>query len=215
VRAERTVLFVKQGPCPYVVVADDMQRSGSEHDYHWQWYSRDKSVSGRGTFGEPFVFAGEQASCRLSFHTPTSPEHDFRLVKGEAPRSPIELGLLRVNLNGVRVRYLAVAAASRNGEPEPRLRRGPEPVGAEDASSIVVEGNGFVDLIVWQPEETADAGGRMITCGQLKTDALLAMVRIGPAGKVLGYVLGDGGVLEFAGSVLARSKARFSVAPIR
>jgi len=37
------------------------------------------------------------------------------------------------------------------------------------------------------------------------------MVRTGPAGKVLGYVLGDGGVLEFAGSVLARSKAGFSV----
>ncbi len=211
VRAERTVLFVKQGPCPYVVIADDMQRSADEHDYHWQWYTRAKAVSGRGTFGEPFLFDGERAGCRLAFHTPASPEHDFRLVKGAGPRSPIELGLQRANLSGVRVRYLAVAAANRHGEPEPHLRRGPEIAGSEGAASIVVEGTGFTDLIVWQPEETADAGGRMITCGQLKTDALLAMVRTNPAGKVLGYVLGDGSVLEFGGSVLARSTAGFSV----
>ena len=66
-------------------------------------------------------------------------------------------------------------------------------------------------MIVWQPEETADAGGRRIACGPLKTDALLAMVRTDPSGKVLGYVMGDGSVLEFAGSVLARSAPGFSV----
>jgi hypothetical protein len=211
VRAERTALFVKQGPCPYVVIADDMQRSADENEYHWQWYSRAKSISGNGTFSEPFLIDGENAMCRLAFHTPASPEHDFRVVKGGSPRRPLELGLLRANLKGVRVRYLAVAAANRHGEPEPRYSRGPEPAGAAGAASITVEGKGFKDLIVWQPEETAGAGGRMITCGQMKTDALLAMVRINPAGKVLGYVLGDGGVLEYSGDVLARSTPGFSV----
>ncbi|MEO8657390.1 MAG: hypothetical protein ABI693_02925 [Bryobacteraceae bacterium] len=211
VRAERTALFVKQGPCPYVVIADDIQRSEKEHDYHWQWYTRSKSITGRGTFAEPFVLAGERASCRLAFHTPATPQDDFRIVKGEAPHSPIELGLLRANMHGVRVRYLAVAAASRDGEPAPQLTKGPDPVGAEHAASIVVEGSGFKDLIVWQPEENADERGRTITCGQMKTDAMLAMVRTGPDGTVVGYVLGDGGVLEFEGRVLARSSPGFSV----
>lgn len=211
VRADRSALFVKQGPCPYVFLADDMLRSGKEHEYHWQWYTRARSVAGQGTFDDPFVFAGEQAKCRLAFHTPTAPEHDFGLVKGEEPRSRIELGLLRVHQRGARVRYLAVAAASRNGEGDPVLRAGPVPTGAEGACSIVVECGGYSDLIVWQPEETADAPGRLITCGPLKTDALLAMVRTAAGGKVLGYVLGDGRVLEFAGSVLARSSPGFSV----
>ncbi len=211
VRAERTMLFVKQGPCPYVVIADDMQRSERDQDYHWQWYSRAKTISGRGTFTDPFRFAGEQAGCRLAFHTPAGPQHDFRIVKGEGPHSPIELGLLRVNRSGVRVRYLAVAAANRNGEPEPRLRRGPEPAGAEGAASIVVEGKGFQDLIVWQPEETRDGGGRRFTCGSLKTNALLAMVRTSPDGQVLGYALCDGSELEFAGSVLVSAPGGLSV----
>ena len=76
VRAEPSVLFVKQGPTPYIVIADDMQRSGDEQDYHWQWYTRAKTVTGTGTSSEPFLSAGEQANCRLAFHTPASPEHD-------------------------------------------------------------------------------------------------------------------------------------------
>jgi hypothetical protein len=188
-----------------------MQRSAGENSYHWQWYSRVKSVSGRGTFSEPFQFAGERATCRLAFHTPEKQEHTFRIVKGEAPMSPIELGLLRVNMSGVRVRFLALAVASKNGEPEPRLRPGPEINGVDGSASIVVEGEGFEDLIVWQPEETADSGGRRIDCGRLKTDARIAMVRTGPDRKALGYVMGDGTMLEFAGSVLARSSSGFSV----
>ncbi len=208
VRADRTVLFAKQGPCPYVVVADDIQRDLGEHDYHWQWYTRAQSIGGSGTFEEPFLIVGERASCRLVFHTPEIPQHEFRIVKSEGRRDPIELGLLRVSRKGVRVRYLALAAAARHGEPAPRLRPGPP---ADFASSMVVEGDGFKDLIVWQPEETPDSGGAAITCGSMKTDGMLAMVRTDPEGKVLGYVLGDGNLLEFAGQTLARSQAGFSV----
>ena len=57
-RAERAVLFSKQGPIPYVVVADDIQRSANNHHYHWQWYSPAKAVAGQGTFAEPFCFEG-------------------------------------------------------------------------------------------------------------------------------------------------------------
>ncbi len=211
VRAERAVLFSKQGPVPYIVVADDIQRSAAEHDYYWQWYSQAKQVAGSGTCEAPFCFTGKNASCLLAFHTPEIPAHDFRVVHSEDARRQYELGLLRVHLRGSRVRFLAVAAAHRSGEPEPRLSRGPEVAGSAVAFSMAVAGPGFSDLIVWQPEETADTPGRLLTCGELKTDAFLTMLRRGPQGELLGYVFGDGRLLEYEGKTLARSEAGLCV----
>lgn len=210
-RAERSVLFVKQGPAPYLVIADDIQKGQGEDDYHWQWYTPAKTVAGAGAFADPFVIEGERARCRIAFYEPAEPAKEFRLVKSEDPRHPMELGLLRVNRRGVRVRYLAVAAASRLGAQEPRLARGPEVAGAEGAASLIVEGDGFRDLIVWQPEEKPDGSGRTITAGELETDALMAMVRTGPNREVLGYVVGDGRLLVFGEQTLVRSREGFSV----
>jgi len=210
VRADRAALFVKQGPNPYVVIADDIQRSEEENKYHWQWYSPSKRIGGRGTFASPFIIGGVEASCRLAFHTPEIPVFDFKTVAKESARNRVELGLLRVNLKGVRVRYLAVAAAHKNGAAEPELRRGPEVEGAPGAASLAVQGEGYKDLIVWQTEEKPNAGGRMIQCGRLATDALMAMVRTNRAGEVLGYVLGDGRTLAYNGRLLARSEAGLS-----
>ncbi|RPI25149.1 MAG: hypothetical protein EHM61_15130 [Acidobacteria bacterium] len=210
-RADRSVLCVKQGPAPYIVVADDIEKGQGEHDYHWQWYTPAKSLSGAGTFAGPFVIKGQNAQCRIAFHEPVKPEKEFRLVKSEDQRHPIELGLLRVNRRGVRVRYLAVAAASRLGAPEPRLASGPEVAGGTGVASLIVEGEGLRDLIVWQPEEGRDRGGQTIVAGPLKTDALLAMVRTGPGGEVLGYVVGEGRLLEFGGRTLVRSPEAWSV----
>lgn len=211
IRADRAALFVKQGPNPYVVIADDIQRSEEENEYHWQWYSPARKMGGLGTFESPFLIGGVEASCRLAFHTPEIPVSSFRTVLKESARNRVELGLLRVNLKGVRVNYLAVAAAHRHGEPEAELRRGPDVEGAQGAASLAAQGIGYEDLIVWQPEESPEAGGRAIQCGGLRTDALLAMVRIGISGEVLGFVLGDGRSLSFNGQVLARSEAGFSV----
>lgn len=209
VRAERTVLFVKQGPNPYIVVADDIQRSEASHDYHWQWYTRAGQLTGRGIFEEPFLFAGVESECRLAFHTPENPEHEYLTVKGDSAHNPMELGLLRVNLKGLRVRYLAVAAASRRGRPVPKLLRGPDVEGLPGSASIVVEGPGYKDLIVWQPESSAEAG--TMRCGPLVTDALMAMVRTTKTGEVSGYVLGQGKILRYSGETLVRSVTGLSV----
>ena len=154
---------------------------------------------------------GERARCLLAFHTPVTPAHEFRVVQSEDTRRTYELGLLRVNLVGSHVRYFAIAAAHVRGEPQPRMRRGPEVEGADGAASIIVEGPGFSDLIVWQPEESADSPGRLLTCGDLETDAFLTMLRRGPKGEVLGYVFGDGRTLTYRDKSLARSKTGFSV----
>ncbi|MBE0658527.1 MAG: hypothetical protein IH602_12620 [Bryobacteraceae bacterium] len=211
VRAERAVLFAKQGPNPYVVVADDIQRSQSDEDYHWQWYTRARQISGRGTFAEPFALQGEHAQCRIAFHTPDAPAREFKVVTSEGVRTPFQLGLLRVSRKGIRVRYAALAAANQTGQPEPQILRGPDVQGTSSAASFIVKGDGFEDLIVWQSEEKDGEGGVMLTCGQLKTDALMAMVRTNASGQVTGYVLGEGRALEFNGKPLARSQAGFSV----
>ena len=211
VRADRMIIFAKQGPNPYVVVADDIQKDGRERDYHWQWYSEEHELSGQGTFDSPFLIEGDSASCAISFLEPATPRFEFGIERGGRTRRPYELGLLRVNRRGVRVRYLAVAAAWRNGEHEPLISRGPEVQGSPAASSIVVEGDGFRDLILWQPEEYIDKPGRMIGCGGLVTDALMAMVRTDDDGRVVGYVLGDGSRLEYDGAILAESHRQFTV----
>lgn len=211
VRAERAVLFAKQGPNPYVVVGDDIQRSQSDEDYHWQWYTRARQISGRGTFAEPFALQGEHAQCRIAFHTPDAPAREFKVVTSEGVRTPFQLGLLRVSRKGIRVRYAALAAANQTGQPEPQILRGPDVQGTSNAASFIFKGDGFEDLIVWQSEEKDGEGGVMLTCGRLKTDALMAMVRTNASGQVTGYVLGEGRTLEFGGRPLARADAGFSV----
>lgn len=211
IRAERAVLFAKQGPSPYVVVADDIQRSQSEENYHWQWYTRALTISGRGTFAEPFAIQGDRARCRIAFHTPDAPASEFKVATSEGIRTPFQLGLLRVSRKGVRVRYAALAAASKTGEPEPQILRGPDVQGNPNAASFTVNSGGFEDLIVCQSEENDNEGGALLTCGPLKTDALMAMVRTNASGQVTGYVLGEGRTLEFGGKPLVRSQSGLSV----
>ncbi len=209
-RADRAMLFVKQGPNPYVVVADDIQKDEAEHDYHWQWYTEAKSVAGSGTFEQPFLIEGRDARCEIAFLEPGAPEYDFKVVTGGNPRRPLELGLLRVNRREVRTRYVAVGAAWRKDAKPPVIRRGPEVKGAPGAASIIVEGEDFTDLIVWQPEEKFDEYGKEISAGNVKTNALMAMVRTDRSGNVTGYIMGDGSMLEFGGKTLARAERPFS-----
>jgi hypothetical protein len=209
--ANRSVLFAKQGPNPYVVITDEIQKDTDEHDYHWQWYTEAKAIAGHGTFDEPLVIEGENARCRIAFLDPAAPSHDFRIAKGGSERRPLELGLLRVNLRGVQARYVAIAATHRKDAPVPRMSRGPAVEGNPAAASLIVEGETFRDVIVWQPEEAGGSRGRVISVGKLKTDALLAMVRTDQKGKVIGYLMGDGASLVFSGKTLARADAPFSV----
>lgn len=207
-RANRCALFVKQGPNPYVVVADDIRKDADDHDYHWQWHTEALSVEGEGSFERPFLIEGADARCGIAFLEPAAPAHEFRIV--ESPHRPdIRLGLLRVSRRGVRTRFLAVAAAWRKGARRPAVRRGPDVEGNPAAATVWVEGEGFRDLVLWQPE--AGERGRLVVAGPLKTDALMAAVRTESGGNVTGYVMGDGSSLEFGGKVLAASPQRSSV----
>ena len=212
VQADRSCLFVKQGPCPYLVVVDEIQKSEDrEHDYHWQWYTTAKGITGAGSLAEPLLIEGEEANCSIGFLEPTAPAVDFQLVKGGSSRYPIELGLIRVHQHGGQVRYVAVAGAWKKEGPRPSFSKGPEVTGNPRAVSLVVESGSFRDLIVWQPADNARGAGKEIACGELRTDGLLSLVRTDPSGQVVGYMLGDGRNLSFAGQSLARTEEPASV----
>ncbi|HUU29780.1 MAG TPA: hypothetical protein VM123_18410, partial [archaeon] len=210
-RADRYCLFAKQGPNPYLVVVDDIQKSGLEHDYHWQWYTPAKSLSGAGTLADPLVIEGENAGVSIGFLEPGKPDFDFQVVKGGSTRYPLEVGLVRVNQRGVRVRYAALAAAWEKGKNAPVFKRGPAVEGNPKAVSLVVEGDSYTDLLVWQPEESTDCVGLQLSCGELATDGLLSHVRTDRTGQVTGYVLGDGRSLSFGSQTLVRADEPMSV----
>ncbi len=210
-RADRSILFAKQGPNPYVVISDDIQKDGNEHDYWWQWYTEALEITGAGTPEAPFRIEGEKARCLVTLLEPEKPEFTFQVVEGGRRRRPLELGLLRVKRRGDRVRYVAAGVAFRNGAEEPRVRRGAKIDGSAHAASLVIEGDGFRDTIVWQPDENRDGRGKPLKCGPVETDALLAMVRTDAGGKIAGYVMGEGTRLAFGGRTLAEGPGAFSV----
>lgn len=210
-RADRSILFAKQGPNPYVVIADDIQKDGNEHDYWWQWYTEALEITGTGIPGDPFRIEGKKARCLVALLEPEKPDFAFQGTKGGTRRHPIELGLLRVKRRGVRVRYLAAGVAFRKGAQEPRIREGPQISGPAGAASLVVEGDGFRDIVVWQPDEDRAGRGKPLTCGLLETDALMAMVRTDLGGRITGYVMGEGTRLAFGGRTLAEGPEAFSV----
>ena len=210
-RADRYGVFVKQGPNPYVVMIDDIQKSKEQHDYHWQLYTKFLEATGSGTLDDPILIQGESADCAVAFLEPEIPEHEFKVVKGGNPRHPLKLGLIRINKHGSRVRFVSVGTAWEKGTQPPEVRKGPAVQGNPDAVSLVIEGQGYQDLLVWQPEEVPEEDGKTLTCGVMKTDGFLSMVRIGPEGRVLGYVLGDGKNFEHGDQVIVQAPETVSV----
>jgi hypothetical protein len=203
---------VKQGPNPYVVVADDIQKDEQEHDYHWQWYTRAGEIFGAGSLEKPLLIEGQQSNCSIGFVEPVEPEVSFRIVEGGNPRRPYELGLIRVHRRGGRVRYVAVAAAWEKRGPKPSFRKGPQVAGNRQAVSLVVESGPFRDMMIWQPADDAVARRtEETTCGQVRTDGLLTLVRTDRSERVVGYVLADGQRLSFAGQSLVHTEERASV----
>jgi hypothetical protein len=210
-RADRTCLFVKQGSNPYLLVVDDIQKSSGNHVYDWQWYSLNTNVVGSGDQLDPFLIHGDNAECGITLLEPSNAKTSNEVVTGTHPRRPLDIGLLKVRQQGSRVRYIALAAAWKKGEERPVVRTGPRVNGNEQAVSAIVEGEGYSDLLIWQPEDTPDAPAPEVTCGDVTLQGYLALVRRGPGGGLVGYVLGEGGRLKFGEDTLIISPGTVSV----
>jgi len=205
-RADRTCLFVKQGKTPYLLIVDDIQQSAAEHRYDWQWYTMSRVVRGAASLDNPAVIEGATASCAVALLEPSRPAFSQTRVEGDNPRRKLEMTLLKVRQSGSRVRFVAVAAAWEKHGVRPSIGRGPEVTGNAAAISVVVEGPGFSDLLVWQPEEESSSSPRALTCGPLSFEGYTAMVRRDDQGKVTGYVLGEGRRLAFGGTELVAAE---------
>jgi len=215
IRADRFCLFAKQGPNPYLLVVDDIQKSELNHNYHWQWYAPVEDISGAGTLEDPLLIEGENANCSIGFLEPERLAVDFQVVKGRHARRSLQLGLIRVYQRGSRVRYVALAAAWEKDRFRPKVKKGPAVEGNPAAVSLIVEGDSYTDLLVWQPEEFTDSLAMAVSCGEIATDGLLSMVRLGSSGEVTGYVLGEGRSLSFDSQTLVQADEPLSVSADR
>jgi hypothetical protein len=210
-RADRTCLFVKQGSTPYLLVVDDIQQSEQNHNYDWQWFTLAKEFKGAGSLQSPALIERRNADCAIAFLEPSCPDLTQQIVVGGSVRHKLEMGLFRVRQTGRRVRYVALASAWEKGAARPTVYRGPGITGNPGAVSLRVDGPGFSDLLVWQPEDARDRPAPAVTCGDLSLQGYLALVRRDPNGKITGYVLGEGGRLTVAGKELVRAEGAVSV----
>lgn len=215
-QADRYGIFVKQGAHPYVVMVDSIQKdSEKENDYHWQWFTEAKSVDGAGTLSRPLEIEGDAASCRLGFLHPEEPLPHFEVAKGGSERHPVELGRVRVTQRGLKAHFIAVAAAFSHESSAPVFKEGPRAQGNREAHSVRIQGPGYQDLIVWQPEDVRGEPGSLLKCGSLTTDGFFSVVRVDSRGEVSGYLLGDGTTLEWNDQNLVKSSRVWSVSADR
>ena len=207
IQADRSVVFVKEGSNPYVVIADNIRKDDAEHDYHWQWYTRAQAMEGQGNLDDPFRVHGERYNGKIVFLAPQSPTHDFRVVKNEAARRTDSLGLLRVHIRGMQAHYFALGIAWEQGASEPTVQQGPPVHGAPDAKSLIVNGDGFQDLILWQPGSI----GQALNCGPVETNGLITVVRGFSDAAPASYILGDGSQLRVGGKQVVEAPRPCSV----
>lgn len=207
VQADRAAVFVKAGPNPYVVLADDIRKDDAERDYRWQWHTMAHEIEGEGTVANPFRIHGKAAHCKIVFLAPERPIHEFQVVRNKEPRREDRWGLLRVHLRAVSAHYFAIGIAWDDGAPEPAVEPGPAVSGAPGAKSLLVKGDGFEDLIVWQPGAT----GKLLRCGEWETDGLMTVVRGPRNGEPAAYLLGDGTALRRGGFSLVDAASACSV----
>jgi len=204
IRAERTCLFAKHGATPYLLIVDDNQQLGLPVKYEWLWHAPNLPMHGAGAPADPLVMTAKGGTCAVQFIQPAQPALTKQPVNSSLVR-------LRVEQTGVRVRYAAIATLQR--EENARPRAAVQAVECRNASAFGVSvelADGSRDLIAWQSEEDRVQRGHPLAVGSLRTDGLLAMVRVAN-GKVTGFVLGEGTYLRWDDTWLVKAESSVNV----
>ncbi len=204
IRAERTCLFLKSGPTPYLLALDDIQYRADDRRYDWHWHAPQLPISGAGTPADPLVIADKAGRCALSFLTPAQPQVTVKPAEGPGGR-PSGIQRIAVTQRGSRVRFAALAALEKAGTAPARVQALAVKCENPSAAGAMVHlPDGSSDTIVWQSEEEFLQRGSPLAAGSLESDGLLAMVRL-RGGKVVGYVLGEGSYLRWEGKALVEA----------
>lgn len=214
IRAERACLFVKHSATPYLLVLDDQELINTPTKYEWLWHAPRLPFSGNGTLADPFVIAASNSSCAIQFAAPLKPVFSTEIAKHEDDNGTTkEAGLmrLRVTQTGVRVRYAALATLQTNLAMRPVASLLPVLSQTPSAGGLSVRlADGADDSIVWQSEEEHRQRGTPLIADHIRTDGLLAMVRV-EHGVITGYVLGEGTYLQWDDKFLVRAPASVCV----
>jgi len=204
--ADPLVLAAKKGSCALCFITPDVPdvtvgriqniaRSGGRRRPSSQPAAAPSSQTS-GTTQITSTAAGQEAS------TATSRPKRY----GTRPRGPDRfLQRIDVTQKGIRVRYAAVATLQINAADRPIVQ--PQPVTCESPSAAAAQirlADGTIDQITWQSEEVYQQRGSALTCGQLETDGLVALVRVQNS-QVIGYVLGEGTYLKWGGKTLVEA----------
>ena len=214
IRAERSCLFVKQTSTPYLFVFDDLQQTAKPSKYEWLWHAPRLPTSGTGTPADPLIISAAHSSCAIQFVVPEKPVFTNEIAMREeddGALKPSSLMRLRVAQTAVRVRYAALATLQTNLAQRPRVTTLPVNGPTPSANGATVSlSDGTQDFITWQSEEEHRNCGIPLTAGHLRTDALVALVRL-QNGKITGFVLGEGTYLQWDDTTLVRAAASVSV----
>ncbi len=214
VRAERSCLFAKEGPTPYLLVLDDIQQINKVVKYEWLWYAPALPMHGTATLSDPLVITAEHANCAIAFVTPEKPALKTEKADLEDEKRKIKdsgLTRIRVEQNELRARYAAIASVQQDEAARPKISSEKCDCKNPSAASVTVQlSDGATDFIAWQSEEERVQCGSPLTAGALETDGLLAMVRVSGR-KVTGFVLGEGTYLRWNGAWLVKSDSSVSV----
>ena len=206
IRAERACLFVKQGAAPYLLAFDDIHYRNDAHRYDWHWHAPELPIRGAGTVADPLVISAKGGRCAIRFLRPAKPEVAVKPIEVGRRRRRGSLQRIAVTQRGKRVQYVALATLAKAGSADPAVT----PVEVKSTAPVagavkVALPDGNVDTIAWQSEEDRVQAGAPLSAVGLETDGLMAMVRL-RAGRVAGYVLGEGTYLRWNGAVLVESK---------
>ena len=214
IRAERTCLFVKAGPVPYLVILDDHEQTATPVKYEWLWHAPKLPMQGAGTLESPLLLSAEGGTCALQFIQPVTPALSTQELELENnKRVLVDAGLVRIRVaeTGTRVRFAALAALQAAETARPRVSVLPVECRSPSACGMAVDlSKGARDFIAWQSEEERVQSGSPLRAGELQTDGLLALVRV-EGRKVTGFVLGEGTYLRWGKTWLVKANSSVSV----
>ena len=143
----------------------------------------------------------------IHFVTPDKPGAAVEQVQGSGRRRG-NRGLQKIVAvqNGIRSRFVAVATLQQDIAGRPVVQAQPVQCENDSAGGATVRlADGSTDRIAWQSEEVYEQRGSDLASDNLQTDGLLALVRVNPAGQVVGYVLGEGTYLKWGDKVLVQA----------
>jgi len=191
-RAERILVTVKGDGAPtWFLIADDIRKDGSPHEYTWLFHTDSTNVVDHST--NPVVVSGAQSTMQLVFVHPQLDEgltftSEPFVHGGQDPSST----LLRARHTSIEPGFFVALVPRMSQQPQPVLSM--DSFGSTNASELSLDWGVVRDDAVFNPP-------RILVAGTVATNGQLALVR-SVSGQPTAYLLVEGNMLHFLGESL-------------